>query len=99
MAGKSRKIKIFKNVREYFSQVGKVRNSIFSLSLSLRRDGGMGFPALARNGYETRHNSVTKIHETLQNMRTLTTATRLELKDLVAECFWQIGETQYGSHA
>ena len=35
-----------------FSQVGKVRNSIFSLSLNLRWDGGMGFPALAPNGYE-----------------------------------------------
>ena len=54
MVRKSRKTKkqIFKNVREYFSQVGKVRNSIFSLSLSLRWDGGMGFPALAPNGYE-----------------------------------------------
>ena len=44
---------IFKNVLGYFSQVGKVRNTIFSLSLSLRRDGGMGFPDLARNGYVT----------------------------------------------
>ena len=51
MVGKSQKIKISKYVREYFSQVGKVRNSIFSLSLSLRWDGGMGFPALAPNGY------------------------------------------------
>ena len=51
LVGKSRKNKIFKNVQGYFSQVGKVRNSIFSLSLSLRRDGGMGFPALAPNGY------------------------------------------------
>ena len=28
------KIKIFKNVWEYFSQAGKVRNSIFGLSLA-----------------------------------------------------------------
>ena len=41
---------IFKNVLGHFSQGWKVRNSIFSLSLSLRWDGGMGFPALAQNG-------------------------------------------------
>ena len=32
MSGEVEKIKIFKNAREYFSQVGALQNSIFSLS-------------------------------------------------------------------